>query len=212
MTDKNHPFLILSNEGEGCKSVLRKCDYKYTGKSASVPIIQRPPRPPCRGSGRAFNGSAVGCGHQVNPTTAESNASNAGDVREATASDSRQNTEQSASPTDNLQGGDGLRNFQTPYPHPIGRHPLAEARGPLPIFSSTTHDRPNHDEQISTCIEAITSFDALAMLKTHQFLTDISETSSDLMRKEKFKSDEILLFAISPHLNCQKINKCQLKF
>lgn len=206
MTDKNHPFLSLSNEGDGCKSILRKYDYKCTGNSASVPIIQRPPRPPCRGSGHAFNGSAVGCGHQVNPTTAGSNASNAGDGSEATATCSKQNTEQSACSADNFQAGDGLRNSQTPIP-PVGRwHPPRRSRGPLPIFSSATRDRPNHDEQISTCIEAITSVDALAMLKTHQFPTDISETSSDLMRKEKFKRDEILLFAISPHLNCQNIN------
>ena len=176
MTDKNHPFLSLSNEGDGCKSILRKCAYKCTGKTVSVPIIQRPPRPPCRGSGRAFNGSAVGCGHQLNPTTAGSNGSNAGDGSEATATCSKQNTEQSASSADNLQAGDGLRNSRTPYPHAIGRHPLAEARGPLPIFSSTTRDRPNNDEQISTRIEAITSFDAFAMLKPHQFFTDIEKT------------------------------------
>lgn len=206
MTDKNHPFLSLSNEGYGCKSILRKCAYKCTGKTASVPIIQRPPRPPCRGSGRAFNGSAVGCGHQVNPTTAGSNASSASDCSKGTATGSNQNTGQAARSAGNLQAGYGLKNFQTPYPHAIGRHPLAEARGPRPIFSSTTRNRPNHDEQISTCIEAITSFEALAMLKTHQFLTDISKTSSDLMRKEKFKSDEVLLFAIPPRLNCQTIN------
>jgi predicted nucleotidyltransferase len=151
----------------------------------------------------------VGCGHQVNPTTAGSNASNAGDVREATASDSKQNTEQPASSADNLQAGDGPRNSQTPYPHAIGRHPLAEARGPLPIFSSTTRDRPNNDEQISTCIEAITSFDAFAMLKTHQYLTDIAKTSPDLMRKKQFKSDEILVFAIRVERNCENFNKCK---
>lgn len=176
MTDKNHPFLNLSNEGDGCKSILRKCDYKCTGKTESVPLIQRPLRPPCRGSGRAFNGSAVGCGHQVNPTTAGSNSSNAGDGSEATATGSKQNTEPSASSTDNLQARGGLRNFLTPYPYAIGRHPLAEARGPLPIFSNTTRDRPNHDEQISTCIEAITSFDALEMPKTHQFRSDKAKT------------------------------------
>lgn len=150
MTDKNHPFLSLSNEGDGCKSILRKYDYKCTGKTASVPIIQRPPRPPCRGSGRAFNGSAVGCGHQVNLTAAGSNASNASDCSKGTATGSNQNTGQAARSSGNIQTGGGLRNSQTPYPYAIGRHPLAESRGPQHIFSSATRATQNHNEQIST--------------------------------------------------------------
>lgn len=206
MTDKNHLFLSLSNEGQGDQSILRKCDYKCSGKNAQTPIVQRPSRPPLRGSGRTLTGSAVGCGHQGNPTTAGINASNASDCSKGTATGSNQNTGQAARSAGNFQTGDGLRNSQTPIP-PVGRwHPPRRSRGPRHIFSSATRATQNHDEKSSTCIEAITSFDALAMLKTHQFLTDISETSSDLMRKEKFKRDEILLFAISPHLNCQKIN------
>lgn len=112
------------------------------------------------------------------------------------------------------QVSSGEQKIRPPTPGEIGGPPHPMPRGPRHKFSIATRDTQKLNEQISTNIESIeliTSFDALAMLKPHQFFNEIAETASDSMRKEQSSSDEIFVFAILQSLNCENNNECKQK-
>ena len=141
--------------------------------------------------------------HQVDAcTTAARVNTSAGDLAVGSAA------------TEHPQLASGEQKFRPPTPGAIGGPPHPKQRGPEHIFSSATRDAQKLNEQISINIESIeliTSFDAFAMLKTHQPITEIAKTASYLMRKEQFNRNQIFVFAILKSSNCENINECKKK-